>query len=402
MINLRNSWENHEQPGYQKTQVLKKLAKYNQKEIRRDGEIIDLNSKINKLSRSLSIDLTSSFASPVSEKEKIRYFLDVKNEIVKLNDKISKFNPINETAAITKDNALGNCAKFTSLLEDLILYEDHIISVLEGEKDKEFYVKYAEYERGRNRWRTMVFDKLINWNECVKNPMKHPEWSFFLNQMQRHIADKAKIEKMWNLTIAGIERQLILNKDHVNRDSNIYFQELAKMLIHEDLISISPNEYLALWCGGFELSVYVQQSGYTTLEKTKAGEIFDALMLYPDFAPLFYFWNHLSSEFVKQAGETVHVFFRIHDPLSVLQREELTAIQSLGTVEKLIFHPMINKGDTMGVLNIEELSFNQGENTRVILKNFLVKVCQKAMKQDPDAKSLYKANVRAINQMKLD
>ena len=147
------------------------------------------------------------------------------------------------------------------------------------------------------------------------------------------------------------------------------------------LLSVTPEEPLAFWTGGFDVSLYAQSKGFTTLEKTKAGQVFSALMLYSHWKPLGSLWNHLSLEFVKNCGDTAHVFFRVQDPVSVLERQELREISSSRDVQTIIFHPMINRGNAVDVLDIEELQINSGEHPRILLKNTLVKICQKNLRK---------------------
>ena len=140
---------NQNQIEYQKTHVTKKLVIYNLKEIKQDHEIIDLNFKISRISELLRDDITNSFASSASEQEKKRYFLFIKNEISGLNKKITKFHPINASAVIAKYTALAKCHTYINFLEDLIKYQDHVISVFEGKKDREFYVKYRYHDTNK-------------------------------------------------------------------------------------------------------------------------------------------------------------------------------------------------------------------------------------------------------------
>lgn len=244
--------------------------------------------------------------------------------------------------------------------------------------------------------------ELVGIREWVKNPSRHPEWPLFNNGMKEYINDQAKIEKLWHLTISGIEYQLSLNTAGKKHETNPFFFELANLLGREGLLSIIPNEPFALWSGGFNLSIYAQSKSFTTLEKTKAGKIFSNLSLYPNWKPLGPLWNHLSSEFTKNAWNTVHVFFRVHDPRSVLERQEIPQIQSSRLVKKIIFHPMVNKGNAVDALDLEELSLSSGENPRIVLKKFLVKICQKSLKKDGNALKDYRVNLIPINLMKLD
>lgn len=125
-------------------------------------------------------------------------------------------------------------------------------------------------------------------------------------------------------------------------------------------------------------------------------------MLFSSWDPLGPLWNNLSQEFAKNSGEIIHVFFRTHDPLSVLERQELKEISASGHVKKIIFHPMINRGYATDALDIEELQVMSGDNPAILLKNSLVKICQKASKKEKDAIDAHKANIYAIGEMKLD
>lgn len=383
--------------------LINKLKTLSAKEIKEDKDLSELNKNLNEINGLLKIYLNSNLndlflidKNVLKEINKIDGFLKV---IVK---NITSFNPSTENAVKEKEHLLVEFNKNLKLVEQAIKSEEHFIDPFEKQRDRNFYLAYSKFVKAKDEWRGSLFNERLNWQICVKNPLNHPEWPIFLRVMQKYIKDESKIKNMWECTIQGIDFQLNLNKIGKKSDPNPFFKELAILLSKEGLLSPSPGEPFALWSGGFEVSLYAQSQGLTTLEKTKAGQIFSALMLSSSWAPLGPLWNHLSQEFAKNSGEIVHVFFRTHDPLSVLDRQELKEISAAGYVKKIIFHPMINRGKAIDALDIEELQVKPGDNPALLLKNSLVKICQKASKKDKDATDVHKANVHAIRKMKLD
>lgn len=145
----------------------------------------------------------------------------------------------------------------------------------------------------------------------------HPEREEFLNLFATFASSQA--DAAWNLTIRGIQQQRAQNAAGRKHDLNQYYADLGN-LIAPYLAGIPP---VALWSGGIATSLYARSKGFTTLESTQAGKIYDALKLFRDFSTLGPLWNNLSRQFVRSMTGEVHVFMRVYTPDSVLFRQEL-------------------------------------------------------------------------------
>jgi hypothetical protein len=184
----------------------------------------------------------------------------------------------------------------------------------------------------------------------------HPEWAVFQKMMKAGGFPADVIESAWQLLLGGIAEQAVLNQKSSDpsidsaerrkiRASNTWFRELVN-LVGEHLRITTPT--LALWSGGFDVSVYAHGKGHTSLEFTRLGKVVDQLELHADWklqAPL---WNVLSTAFVERATGPVHVFLRAYNPDSVLIAQEipqLRMIQRLNPAVTLMWHPLYTTPD---------------------------------------------------------
>ncbi|WP_443060606.1 eCIS core domain-containing protein [Streptomyces sp. NBC_00448] len=184
----------------------------------------------------------------------------------------------------------------------------------------------------------------------------HPEWAVFQKMMKAGGFPADVIESAWQLLLGGIAEQAVLNQKSSDpsidsaerrkiRASNTWFRELVN-LVGEHLRITTPT--LALWSGGFDVSVYAHGKGHTSLEFTRLGKVVDQLELHADWklqAPL---WNVLSTAFVERATGPVHVFLRAYNPDSVLIAQEipqLRMIQQLNPAVTLMWHPLYTTPD---------------------------------------------------------
>jgi hypothetical protein len=123
--------------------------------------------------------------------------------------------------------------------------------------------------------------------------------------------------------------------------NNPHYQKVAAEL--GPYLRIPQNQGpLALWSGGYDVSRYAQQKGYTTLESTPAGKSLSGLEIYKAPKAVTPMWNHRSEEFVKQNPHgPAHAFIRTHDPTSVLYRQEVQTLQKQSGNRPLIWHPLV-------------------------------------------------------------
>ncbi|MFE7659342.1 hypothetical protein [Streptomyces celluloflavus] len=184
----------------------------------------------------------------------------------------------------------------------------------------------------------------------------HPEWPVFQNLMKAGGFPSDVIDSAWQLLLGGVGEQDRLNQEsadpslgpderRAHRASNSWYRELVN-LVGDHLRISTPT--MALWSGGFDVSVYAHAKGHTSLEFTRLGKVVDQLELHADWklqAPL---WNVLSRAFVERATGPVHVFLRAYNPDSVLIAQEipqLRIIQRLNPAVTLRWHPLYTTPD---------------------------------------------------------
>ncbi len=184
----------------------------------------------------------------------------------------------------------------------------------------------------------------------------HPEWPVFQKMMKEGGFPTDVTESAWQLLLGGVAEQEELNQRSADksidsterrtiRASNTWYRELVNLV--GDHLKINTLT-LALWSGGFDVSVYAHEKGHTSLEFSRLGKIMDQLELNADWklqAPL---WNVLSTAFVERATGPVHVFLRAYNPDSVLIAQEipqLRLIQRLNPAVTLRWHPLYTMPD---------------------------------------------------------
>jgi hypothetical protein len=145
-------------------------------------------------------------------------------------------------------------------------------------------------------------------------------------------------------------------------------------------LDVTQGQRMALWSGGFDVSVYAEARGFSTLEHTVAGRVFESLELYKDWGIIGEFWNELSRAFVEGAQGEVHVFMRTHDPTSVLLTQEVPGVRALKDRGITIrWHVLFGEAlgdkceiDARGEL-VDDASFDDEATARMALKNYLVR-----------------------------
>ncbi len=186
------------------------------------------------------------------------------------------------------------------------------------------YEKISLKTKIRNRLRSEIITPKINWSEVKCDPFKHPEYLNFKKKYSSHIAD-LEINRLWRQVVNGV----FYAKDRIENclpyRKNPYFEDVAMSLAKKELLAPGKDTKAALWSGGYDVSIFAQKNGYATLENTVAGGIFDSLILCDTWKPIGQLWNNLSELYVNSIRGEVHVFFRVHDPLSVLERKEIVS-----------------------------------------------------------------------------
>ncbi|MBK7535683.1 MAG: hypothetical protein IPI49_10025 [Myxococcales bacterium] len=176
----------------------------------------------------------------------------------------------------------------------------------------------------------------VDWNRPADEVAgTHPERAVFAEAL-KDLAPPAKIEQLWSLVIQGVQFQKQLNEAGKKHDPNPHYKQLAAELT--TMLRARDGGKPALWSGGIDVSIYARAHGYSTLENTKAGELFNQLKLFQDFSTLGPLWNAISRKFVGSFEGDVHVFVRTMDKSSVLFRQELAELVHMDEIQSVQWH----------------------------------------------------------------
>ena len=149
--------------------------------------------------------------------------------------------------------------------------------------------------------------------EIQPDPKDHPDWPGFRAALGRTTLASAAIEWVWAAVMRGTKEE--------PKERARTFSDVAERL--RDLLSITPGRPMGLWSGGIEVSDYAEQRGFSTLEHTQAGSVFESFALFKNWDRFGDLWNYLSRVFVSAAQGEIHVFMRTYDPMSSLLTTEL-------------------------------------------------------------------------------
>lgn len=205
-------------------------------------------------------------------------------------------------------------------------------------------------------------DEIICISEIMngrKAPIDHPSYSIFLQKYREFCpADENHIRGVWNELIEGYRIQLdransamtkSTNREYLDTvNHNSCFLNAVKIITRDGGVTVPTNEKLALWSGGYGLSVAIRDMGFCTLEKTPFGNILDNLWITWEWKREGGLWNILSAAFVGkyEQGREVHIYFRTVDEMSVLYEQELPMLMD-GPERQIVFHPIYNQGNVI-------------------------------------------------------
>ncbi len=147
----------------------------------------------------------------------------------------------------------------------------------------------------------------------------HPSYDTFMKALQGECSEE-QAKKLWKLLLEGLREQY-------NNKKSSKLNEFAAEAGKCGLLS-TGKEHIALWTGGFDMSRIAQELGYCTLEKTTIGSILNTTPLTSLWECEAKLWNELSRVFVQTYdGNEAHIYFRIMDTNSVLERQEVPMIK---------------------------------------------------------------------------
>ncbi len=185
---------------------------------------------------------------------------------------------------------------------------------------------------------------------------KHPFYGEFKEAYAVFCPDsETHIEEVWDKLIAGYRVQLgnadlamkkTTNREYLNTiNNNPHFLEAVTMIQNDGGLAVPEDQELALWSGGYALSLAIRKMGYCPLEGTPFGGLLDNLKVTWEWKREGGLWNILSAAFVSgyEAGRRAHIYFRTVDEMSVLYEQELPMLtQDEGRV--IVMHPIFQQG----------------------------------------------------------
>lgn len=184
---------------------------------------------------------------------------------------------------------------------------------------------------------------------------KHPFYEEFKEAYAVFCPDSERhIEEVWDKLIAGYRVQLgnadLAMKKSTNREyldtinDNPHFLEAVAMIQGDGGLVVPERQELALWSGGYALSLKIREIGYCPLEGTPFGGLLDKLKVTWEWKREGGLWNLLSAAFVGgYEGGRAHIYFRTVDEMSVLYEQELPMLtQAAGRV--IVMHPILQQG----------------------------------------------------------
>lgn len=185
----------------------------------------------------------------------------------------------------------------------------------------------------------------------VQNPAGHPEWPLFHRLMLEGGFSENVVQNLWQLLVGGLLEQEKINlkspdpsltrtQKRVLRAGNDWYQQAIQMLRENKGFATSK---MALWSGGLDVCKYAESKGYTPMEFTRAGKVFNQLEYHKDWVLQGPLWNALSKFYVEQANGPVHIFLRSYNPDSVLIGQEVPELHMLQRINpdvQLLWHPL--------------------------------------------------------------
>lgn len=185
---------------------------------------------------------------------------------------------------------------------------------------------------------------------------EHPYYQNFKTEYAKfYSGDESHIEAIWNELIEGYRVQpdnvrlsssAKNNKEYLDIiNNNPHFIQAVKMIKGDKGLMVPQDKELALWSGGYELSVIARKIGFCTLEGTFFGNLLDNLKVTWEWEREEALWNILSKSFVEEYAieKQVHVYFRNVDEMCVLFEQELSTLMK-DDERVIVMHPIYNLG----------------------------------------------------------
>lgn len=208
-------------------------------------------------------------------------------------------------------------------------------------------------ERDFTQAEIKIISEIMAGNEEALN---HPYYPKFKEAYAKFCPKgEAHIAAVWNKLIEGYRVQLAnadlamtktTNRDYLNTvNNNPHFLEAVEMIRDDGGLAVPAGQELALWSGGYALSLAIRKMGYCPLEGTPFGGLLDNLKVTWEWKREGGLWNILSAAFVGgyERGKRAHVYFRTVDEMSVLYEQELPMLTQ-DEERVIVMHPIFQQG----------------------------------------------------------
>lgn len=192
----------------------------------------------------------------------------------------------------------------------------------------------------------------ISNDEKIRRMKAHPYYNHFKDSCFRGLGmNEMSAQDLWVLLMEGYyKQQSVVDRakansrtmeEYLNRlNNNRKFVDFVEQINQLGGLSTNGKE-LALWTGGYAVSLEVRKLGFCTLEGTVFGGILDTLPITDRWECEIALWNLLSKKFVEEyTGSTVHIYFRNVDELCVLFCQEIPMLAEKSGIN-VIWHPLI-------------------------------------------------------------
>jgi hypothetical protein len=158
----------------------------------------------------------------------------------------------------------------------------------------------------------------------LRVPSHHPELGKWLKGAEKIHMSEAKATSLWYLIVAGLRD----NKPE-------FFDVVARSMLRD--LHIPPKKG-ALWSGGVDLSEYVVDLGFTTLEDQEFYRVTEGVKFLDDMKPSRGVWKAFSKLYAGKLRKEVHIFLRMWNTGSVMVRVELPAIRETQRIMEELIH----------------------------------------------------------------
>ncbi len=192
--------------------------------------------------------------------------------------------------------------------------------------------------------------------EGSREAYEHPSYSEFVKKyMDFSHKDETHIRNVWDALIEGYRiqfdrAQLAMDMDTNEEylatiNDNRHFKNAVAMIQRDAGLAVPEEKELALWSGGYELSLQIRNLGMCPLEETPFGNLLDTLKVTWEWKREGGLWNILSAAFVGgyERGRRAHIYFRIVDEMSVLYVQELPMLMR-DADRIIVMHPIYQQG----------------------------------------------------------